>query len=109
MEPGIYTVIAVTITGLLTVAGVWLTTRTAGKNSKQATAVTWAEAMYKRLVALEARVEILEGVKRHLAGFVDDFGEWVTAGATPPPPFPPTAIHDEIDMSHWSPPPRLTK
>ena len=104
IDSSLLTIVSVTITGALTVVGVWLTTRTAGKSSKQATAVDWAQAMYQRLVGLEARVEALEGVKRHLVGFVDDFGQWVTAGATPPPPYPPTVIHDEIDMQHWQPP-----
>jgi hypothetical protein len=101
IDPGVYTLIGVVITAIVAVLGVTLTTRTAGKTSKQATAVTWAQAMYVRLVALESRVEALEGVKKHLVGFVDDFGEWVNAGATPPPPFPPVTIHNEIDMSYW--------
>lgn len=100
-DPGFYAVIAAIITGILAVASVIITTKVASRGSKQANAVTWAEAMYKRLVALEARVEVLEGVKRRLAGFVDDMGEWVMSGATPPPPFPPSAIHEEIDMSNW--------
>lgn len=95
---GIFSVI---VTAILT----WYATHSGSKSTQEATAVAWSRELRGELGDLRTRVEKLEATKRYLAGFVDDFGQWVSAGANPPPPFPPAAIHDEIDMNHWVQPP----
>ena len=86
---------------MLTAAGTWYATHSGNKSNQEATAVAWSRELRAELVDLRKRVEKLEGKNKHFVGFVDDFGQWVTMGATPPPPFPPEAIREDIEMSHW--------
>lgn len=96
---GIFSLI---VTGILT----WYATHSGNKSTNEATAVAWSRELRGELDQLRTRIEKLEHTKRHMAGFIDDFGYWVSTGAAPPPPFPPTAIHEQIEMGHWE---RITK
>ena len=109
MDLGLASLIGVAITAVATIYGFWYTAHSGQKSTDEATAVAWSRELRAELSELRVRVEKLESSKRFLVGFVDDFGEWVFAGANPPPPFPPTAIHNEIDMSRWQNPPRPAK
>ena len=94
-------IFSVVVTAILT----WYATHSGSKSTQEATAVAWSRELRGELGDLRTRVEKLEATNRHLVGYVDDLGQWVTAGATPPPPYPPTAIHDVLDMQHWQQPP----
>lgn len=101
MDNGTLGLIAGIFSTIATGFGMWYATHSGNRSNAEATAVAWSRELRAELGELRLRVDKLEGKNKHFVGFVDDFGQWVTMGATPPPPFPPEAIREDIEMSHW--------